>query len=83
MPRRHNPLVNKGLGKPPCRFWYLCWNLTLENNWAGFIAIFCKDDDTGNHWQHAWPPQYRSRQLANPDCIQRKVLITPAGVDKN
>ena len=28
MPRRHNPLVNKGLGKPPCRFWYLCWNLT-------------------------------------------------------
>ena len=55
----------------------------LENNWAGFIAIFCKDDDTGNHWQHAWPPQYRSRQLANPDCIQRKVLITPTGVDKN
>ena len=21
-------LVNKGLGKPPCRFWYLCWNST-------------------------------------------------------
>ena len=29
MPRRHNPLVNKGLGKPPCRFWSLCWNLTI------------------------------------------------------
>ena len=41
------------------------------------------DNDTGNHWRHAWPPQYRSRQLANPDCIQRKVLITPTGVDKN
>jgi hypothetical protein len=28
MPRRHNPLAKKGLGKHQCRFWYLCWNLT-------------------------------------------------------
>ena len=24
-------MANKGLGKPPCRFWYLCWNLTQLN----------------------------------------------------
>jgi hypothetical protein len=28
LPRRHNPLANKGLGQPLCRLWYLCRNLT-------------------------------------------------------
>jgi len=52
----------------------------LENNWRGFVAIFCKD---GNPWEHAWPEKYRSRKLVDPNCIQRKILITPTGVDKN
>ena len=26
----HNPFAHNRLGKSPCRFSYLCWNLTLE-----------------------------------------------------
>jgi hypothetical protein len=28
VPPTHKPLARKGFGKRPCRFWYLCWNLT-------------------------------------------------------
>jgi hypothetical protein len=32
--RTHKTLAQRGLNKLPCRFWYLCWNLTvLRENW--------------------------------------------------